>query len=144
MCSYLPLTLDQAILSEQHIIATWISKHAWLYRTDALYYDYAVTQTANFNLLWKVTIMRFNPETKTYKLFSALNAGEKVSASVASKRFGIKNISAEVSRIRQAGFAVYANTRTAGNHVEVTEYEIGQPSRKLIAAGYKAMALGLV
>jgi len=26
----------------------------------------------------------------------------------------------------------------------VTEYRIGTPSRKLVAAGYKAMALGLV
>ena len=57
--------------------------------------------------------------------------------------FGIKNISAEVSRVRQAGFAVYANSRKAGNGVQVTEYVIGKPSRKLVAAGYKAMALGL-
>ena len=87
--------------------------------------------------------MRFNTETKTYKLFSALHSGETVTASQAAKRFGIKNISAEVSRIRQSGFAVYANSRKAGNGVEVTEYRLGTPSRKLIAAGYKAMALGL-
>ena len=62
----------------------------------------------------------------------------------AAKRFGIKNISAEVSRVRQGGFAVYANTRVAGNGVRVTEYQMGKPSRKLIAAGYKAMSLGLV
>jgi hypothetical protein len=87
---------------------------------------------------------RFNPETKTFKLFNAMYNGEKVTSSQAEKRFGIKNISAEVSRIRANGYAVYANKRTAGNHVEVTEYEIGTPSRKLVAAGYKAMALGLV
>ena len=86
----------------------------------------------------------FNPETKTFKLFNAMYNGEKVTASAAEKRFGIKNISAEVSRIRQNGYAVYANNRKAGNGVEVTEYEIGRPSRKLIAAGYKAMQLGLV
>jgi hypothetical protein len=88
--------------------------------------------------------MHFNPETKTFKLFNALYNGEAVTASQAAKRFGIKNISAEASRIRQAGYAVYANSRTAGNGVQVTEYVIGKPSRKLIAAGYKAMALGLV
>jgi hypothetical protein len=53
-------------------------------------------------------------------------------------------MSAEVSRVRQGGFAVYSNTRVAGNGVRVTEYQMGKPSRKLIAAGYKAMALGLV
>jgi hypothetical protein len=88
--------------------------------------------------------MTINPGTKTYKLFSALSNGERVSASQAAKRFGIKNISAEVSRIRQSGFAVYGNKRVAGNGVQVTEYRIGAPSRKLVAAGYKAMALGLV
>ena len=89
-------------------------------------------------------VYSINKGTKTHKLFTALKSGEKVTASQAEKRFGIKNISADVSRIRQAGFAVYANTRTAGNYVQVTEYEIGQPTRKLIAAGYKAMQLGLV
>ena len=88
--------------------------------------------------------MTINPGTKTFKLFSALSNGERISASQAAKRFGIKNISAEVSRVRQAGYAVYANSRKAGNGVKVTEYVIGKPSRKLIAAGYRAMALGLV
>jgi hypothetical protein len=86
----------------------------------------------------------FNPETKTYKLFNAMYNGEAVTASQAEKRFGIKNISAEVSRIRQSGYAVYTNSRKAGNGVQVTEYVIGKPSRKLVAAGYKALALGLV
>lgn len=88
--------------------------------------------------------MRINENTKTFKLLSALQNGDRVSASQASKRFGIQNISAEVSRIRQSGFAVYANSRVAGNNVKVTEYRIGAPSRKLIAAGYKAMSLGIV
>ncbi len=87
---------------------------------------------------------QLNPETKTFKLFNALYNGQKVTASQAEKRFGIKNISAEVSRIRQNGYAVYANNRKAGNGVEVTEYQIGRPSRKIVAAGYKAMAMGLV
>jgi hypothetical protein len=48
------------------------------------------------------------------------------------------------SRLRQAGFVVYANKRTAGNGVRVTEYRTGKASRAIIAAGYKAMALGIV
>lgn len=85
----------------------------------------------------------FNTETKTFKLFNAMYKGDAVTASQATKRFGIKNISAEVSRIRQSGYAVYTNKRTAGNGVNVTEYAIGKPSRKLVAAGYRALALGL-
>jgi hypothetical protein len=86
---------------------------------------------------------RFNPETKTFKLFNALYNGDTVTASQAEKRFGIKNIAAEASRIRQNGYAVYANTRKAGNGVQVTEYEMGTPSREIIALGYLAKSLGL-
>lgn len=87
--------------------------------------------------------MRFNPESKTFKVFTALHKGEKLTQSEAKKRFGVGNLSAEASRIRAAGYAVYADTRVAGNGVKVTEYRIGTPSRKLIAAGYKALAMGL-
>ena len=89
-------------------------------------------------------IKHFNPETKTYKLFNAMYNGQAITPAEAQKRFGIKNISAEVSRIRQSGYAVYANQRTAGNGVRVTEYVIGKPSRKIVSAGYKAIAMGLV
>jgi len=81
--------------------------------------------------------------TKTFKLFTALQNGEKVTASEAHKRFGIKNIAAEASRIRQHGYAVYANTKTAGNGVDVTRYGSGMPSRTIVALGYKAAAMGI-
>jgi len=84
----------------------------------------------------------FNPETKTYKVFSALQEGRALTASQA-KKMGVGNLSAEITRIRQNGFAVYTNSRKAGNGVKVTEYVIGKPSRKIVAAGYRALALGL-
>jgi len=84
----------------------------------------------------------FNPETKTFKVFQALQSGKSLTASQAGK-MGIKNLSAEVSRIRSNGFAVYTNSRKAGNGVQVTEYVLGKPSRKLVALGYKAQALGI-
>jgi len=83
-------------------------------------------------------------KTKTHKLLTALQAGEVLTASQIAKRFSIGNPTAEVSRIRHAGFVVYANKRTAGNGVRVTEYRTGKASRAIIAAGYKAMAKGLV
>jgi len=85
-----------------------------------------------------------NPETKTFKVFQALQSGDAITPSQAEKRFGVKNLSAEVSRIRQHGFAVYSNSRKAGNGVQVTEYVLGKPSRKLVAAGYLALSMGLV
>ena len=87
--------------------------------------------------------MKFiNPETKTYKVFSALQAGKALTASQAAK-LGVKNLSAEVSRIKQHGFCVYTNSRKAANGVQVTEYVLGKPSREIVAAGYRALALGV-
>ena len=86
---------------------------------------------------------KINLETKTGKVFAALQAGQKLTAAEAKKRFGVGNLAAEASRIRQAGYAVYANSRKAGNGVQVTEYELGRPSRKIVALGYKAAAMGI-
>lgn len=88
--------------------------------------------------------MKFiSKETKTYKVFTALKAGDKLTQSEAAKRFGVKNLSAEASRIRSHGYAVYTNTRKAGNGVTVTEYELGTPSREIVALGYKARQMGI-
>ena len=84
----------------------------------------------------------FNPETKTFKVFQALQSGKALTASQA-KKMGVGNLAAEVSRIRQNGFAVYTNSRKAGNGVTVTEYVLGRPSRRLVALGYKAQAMGI-
>jgi cobalamin biosynthesis protein CbiG len=88
--------------------------------------------------------MKFiSKDTKTFKVFNALYNGEKLTSSQAQKRFGVGNLAAEASRIRQNGYAVYAKSRTAGNGVTVTEYEMGKPSREIVALGYKAKALGI-
>ena len=92
-----------------------------------------------------VTIKNFNLKTKQGKLFKALVLDrETLTPSQISKRFGIKNPTATISEIRHAGFAIYGNKRKAGNGVQVTEYRHGKASRAIIAAGYKALAAGLV
>ena len=83
-----------------------------------------------------------NPETKTFRVFRALQSGQALTTAKA-KKMGVGNLAAEVSRIRQHGFAVYTNTRKAGNGVAVTEYVLGKPSRQIVALGYKAQALGI-
>ncbi len=85
----------------------------------------------------------FSKDSKTFKVFNALYNGDKLTAAQAQKRFGVKNLAAEASRIRQNGYAVYSHSRTAGNGVTVTEYEMGKPSREIVALGYKAKALGI-
>ena len=85
----------------------------------------------------------FNPETKTYKVFTALYNGDALTPAEAKKRFGVGNLAAEASRIRHNGYAVYSNSRKAGNGVTVTEYVMGKPSREIVALGYAAKAAGL-
>jgi len=90
------------------------------------------------------TIRKFNLETKTGKLFKALVLDREIlTPAQMSKRFGIKNPTATVSDIRARGYAIYANSRTAGNGVQVTEYKYGEASRKMVALAYKAQSLGI-
>lgn len=100
-------------------------------------------KTADFTKKEKANMKRISKDTKTFKVFNVLQNGEKLTAADARKRFGIKNLAAEASRIRQSGYAVYANTRKAGNGVTVTEYELGRPSREIVALGYKAKSMGI-
>lgn len=92
-----------------------------------------------------INLKRFDLETKQGKLFKALVIDrETLSEAQIAKRFSIKNPTATISSIRQRGYAIYGNQRVAGNGVKVTEYKYGEASRKMVAAAYKAMALGLV
>lgn len=89
-------------------------------------------------------IRKFNLETKTGRLFKALVLDREVlTPAQITKRFGIKNPTATISEIRQRGYAIYANQRTAGNNVAVTEYKHGEASRKMVALAYKAQSLGI-
>lgn len=86
---------------------------------------------------------QYSKDAKAFKLQKALQEGDVLTAADAKKRFGIGNISAEVSRVRQNGYAVYGTTRTAGNGVVVREYHMGKPSREIVALGYMAKSMGI-
>jgi hypothetical protein len=87
--------------------------------------------------------MMFSTETKTGKLLAALQSGEALTEGQMRVRFGLKNPRATVSDIRYAGFAVYANQHKDTKGRVTTKYRIGRPSRAIVAAGYRAMSLGL-
>lgn len=86
---------------------------------------------------------RISKDTKTFKVFDALYNGAKLTQAQAEKQFGVKNLSAEATRLRNNGYAIYSKTRKAANGVTVTEYEMGKPSREIVALGYKAKRLGI-
>ena len=83
--------------------------------------------------------------TKQTALLEALKKGEELTAKQITSRFGIANPTATVSDLRiRGGFAVYANKRTNKRGETFTKYRLGTPTRAVVAAGYRAMALGLV
>jgi predicted ArsR family transcriptional regulator len=81
--------------------------------------------------------------TKQARLLEAFQNGEQLTARQITSRFGIANPTATVSDLRFAGFAVYANRRTNSKGQTYTKYRLGTPSREVVAAGYRALALGL-
>ena len=86
----------------------------------------------------------FKSESKTAKLFAALNAGESLTEAQIAHRFGLKNPRATVSAMRlNHGIAIYGNQAKDSKGNTVTKYRIGRPTRAVVAAGYRAIALGL-
>lgn len=87
--------------------------------------------------------MMFKSNTKTGKLLAALQRGEQLTEGQIKVRFGLANPRASISDIRMTGFAVYANQHRDTKGRVTTKYRIGTPSREVIAAGYRALSLGI-
>lgn len=83
--------------------------------------------------------------TKKARVLEALQANDRgLTAAQIEARFGVGNARATVSDLRFDGFAIYANKRTDTKGRTKTFYRLGKPSRRIVAAGYRAMAAGLV
>ena len=88
--------------------------------------------------------MRFNPESKSFKLFQALRQGEALTEAQIAARFGLKNPTATISSLRlNHGVCIYADEHYDTHNRRTVKYAIGKPSRAIVAAGYKALAMGL-
>jgi len=84
-------------------------------------------------------------ETKQTRLIKAFVQGAELTAKQITQRFGFANPTATVSDLRlRGGLAIYANKRTNKLGGTYTKYRLGTPSREIVAAGYRAMASGLV
>jgi predicted ArsR family transcriptional regulator len=83
--------------------------------------------------------------TKEAKVVAALQATSKgLTAAQMTSRFGVANPTATVTALRQKGYAIYANRRTNKGGETRTFYRLGTPSQAIVAAGYKARAMGIV
>jgi len=85
-----------------------------------------------------------NTVTKKEGVLEALrNSDRGLTAAQIQARFGVRNVRATISDLRFDGYAIYANRHTDTKGREKTFYRLGTPSRRVIAAGYRAMAMGL-
>ena len=83
--------------------------------------------------------------TKQEALLEGLRANDRgLTAAQITARYDIRNPSATVSDLRMLGFAIYANQHTDSKGITRTFYRLGTPSRRVVAAGYRAIAAGLV
>ena len=78
------------------------------------------------------------------KVLGALMEGRTLSSAQIRSYFGAGNPQAVIQSLRFKGFPIYLNVVTDTKNRSRNVYRLGTPSRAIIAAGYKAMANGLV
>ena len=82
--------------------------------------------------------------TKTGRVLTALQEGQELTAKQIAARFNVGNPGSVIASLRNSGFAVYLNTHTDTKGRKTQKYRLGTPSRRVVAAGYKALSAGLV
>lgn len=82
--------------------------------------------------------------TNQDRVIEALKAGEKLTGKQIRARFGVANPRATISDLRMNGYPIYLNKHTDTKGRVTRKYRLGTASRKVVAAGYRALAQGLV
>ncbi len=72
--------------------------------------------------------------TKTERLLKFLQTGNDITVGQAKTRFGISNLSATVSALRNQGYAIYSNTKNGGT---LRTYRLGTPTRSVVSTGHR-------
>ena len=83
--------------------------------------------------------------TQKSKLRQAFFNGAQLTSKQIRSQFKIASPTKVVSLLRlEDGLPIYANKHVDTKGRQTTKFRLGTPSRKVIAAGYRAMSLGLV
>lgn len=84
-------------------------------------------------------------DSATDRVYEALVLrGEELTAKQIAARYNVANPYNTVYTLRMEGYPIYLNQHMDSKGRVTQKYRHGAPSRKLIAAGYKALAAGLV
>jgi len=83
--------------------------------------------------------------TQKQKLRKALFSGQELTSKQIKARYQIASPTKVISMLRlEDGLPIYSNTHTDTKGRVTQKFRLGTPSRKVIAAGYRALASGLV
>jgi predicted ArsR family transcriptional regulator len=79
------------------------------------------------------------------RVLNVLLSGQTLTAKQIASRFGVANPTALVSSLRMTGYPIYLNegTKDERGRVRASKYRLGTASKEVIAAGYRARAMGL-
>lgn len=83
-------------------------------------------------------------DTIQNRVLETLKDGQELTAAQIKARFGAGNPAAVIQALRFQGFPIYLNKKTDTKGRVTQKYRLGTPSRAVVAAGYKAMAKGLL
>lgn len=78
------------------------------------------------------------------KVLNALTEGQTLTSKQIKARFGAGNPAAVIQALRFSGYPIYLNSHKDTKGRMTQKYRLGSPSRKVIAAGYKALATSKV
>jgi predicted transcriptional regulator len=82
--------------------------------------------------------------TKTQKVLTAFESGQELTAKQIAARYGVGNPGRVVHYLRNQGYSIYLNKRVDTKGRVTNKYSLGNPTRAIVAAGWKATRLGLV
>ena len=86
----------------------------------------------------------FDMNTAVGKVYNALVVeGKELTAKQIASRFNVANPHNTIYELRREGFSIYLNDYKDSKGRVTQKYRFGTPSRKVIAAGYKALAAGM-
>ena len=74
------------------------------------------------------------------RVLNALTEGQALTSKQIKARFGAGNPQAVIQALRFSGYPIYLNSHKDTKGRVTQKYRLGTASRKVIAAGYKALA----
>ena len=73
--------------------------------------------------------MKMSAKQRLLNFLSKSDGYNTFSTKQAQARFGIQNVSARISELRQEGYAIYTNMKSRADGSKVAVYRLGTPSK---------------